>query len=462
MEIRSVSAILFMGTPFGGEVKLINWGEFPDLATVAVLAGAFASVSRRNHTYVSKIWLTGWTMIVLHFAAFVFVSAPGFWGSLAELVGIVALLWAGILFMWASVPYRKENSSRWMLGGVLLSNTIYIAVLTSLPPASWALTPLAILVGAVPLAIAIAWVRRFNHPLRWSVTAMFGALSIFLVVFQHRPGNGGNLALNAVLFTVYFGCCVHFWYAYFRRTAGAFITIAGFMAWALVFVVGPSMAAYFPQIVIESEAWNLPKYVVAVGMILLLLEDQIEHNRHLALHDHLTALPNRRLFQDRLSNALERARRSNAKAALLVVDLDGFKKVNDTMGHHMGDLVLKHVATTFSARVRRSDTVARTGGDEFSIVLEEPTCLEDAMNVGESLKQILNEPLQLGGREVHVGASVGIAVFPEDAKDMESLCIAADLRMYDAKSTTEHIVFTPSSASPSLNPQPQSAFGGAE
>ena len=451
-----------MGTLPGGGVNLVNWGELPDLATVAVLAGAFASVARRNHTYVSKIWLTGWTMIVLHFAAFLFLTAPGVWGTLAGLVGIVALLWAGILFMWASVPYRKENSSRWMLAGVLLANTIYISILTSIPAASWALTPVAILVGAVPLAIAIAWMRRFNHPLRWSVTALFCGLSLFLVIFQHRPGNGADLALNAVLFTVYFGCCVHFWYAYFRGTAGAFITVAGFLAWASVFVVGPAMMAYFPQIVIESEAWNLPKYVVAVGMILLLLEDQIEHNRHLALHDHLTALPNRRLFQDRLSNALERARRSEAKAALLVVDLDGFKKVNDTMGHHMGDLVLKHVAATFSSRVRRSDTVARTGGDEFSIVLEEPTSLEDAMHVSESLKQILNEPLKLDGREVHVGASVGIAIFPEDAKDMESLCIAADLRMYDAKSTTEHIVFAAQQMSPVLNPQTQSSFGGAE
>jgi diguanylate cyclase (GGDEF)-like protein len=255
------------------------------------------------------------------------------------------------------------------------------------------------------------------------------------LVFQHRPGNGEDLALNAVLFTVYFGCCIHFFFAYRRATAGAFITIAGFFAWASVFTVAPAIFAFWPGVNIESEVWNLPKYVVAVGMILLLLEDQIEHNRHLALHDHLTGLPNRRLYQDRLTSALERARRSNAHAALLVVDLDRFKQVNDTMGHHVGDLVLQRVATMFSARVRRSDTVARTGGDEFSIILEDPTCREDAIHVGESLKQLLNEPLQLGDYEVRIGASVGIALFPEDARDMEQLCIAADLRMYGAKNS---------------------------
>jgi len=168
----------------------------------------------------------------------------------------------------------------------------------------------------------------------------------------------------------------------------------------------------------------------------LLLEEQIEHNRHLALHDHLTGLPNRRLYQDRLAVALERARRAEAKAALLVVDLDRFKQVNDTMGHHVGDLVLQQVAAMFSARVRRSDTVARTGGDEFSIILEEPTSREDAIRVGEALKLILDESMQIEGKEIRVGASIGIAMFPDDADELEHLCVAADLRMYDAKNSS--------------------------
>ena len=169
-----------------------------------------------------------------------------------------------------------------------------------------------------------------------------------------------------MLFTIYFGCCLHFWYAYRRATTGAFITIAGFLAWAAVFVVAPGMNIFLPNLRLESEVWNLPKYVVAVGMILLLLEDQIEHNKYLALHDELTGLPNRRLFQDRLASALERARRTGSQTALLLVDLDQFKQVNDALGHHAGDQLLERVGRVFSARVRRSDTVARTGGDEFS------------------------------------------------------------------------------------------------
>jgi diguanylate cyclase (GGDEF)-like protein len=414
----------------------VNWSELPDLAAVVLLAGAFASISRRSHTHISRIWLIGWVMIVLHFAAFLFTKVPGIWGTWAGVVGLVSLAWGGTLFMWASVPDRQENSSPWMLAAILGSIAIYIPLLVAGHAPDWALTLAASLVGLLPLAVALTAMRNFEPSLRWVNVLQYCPLSIFLLIIQNRPGNGTALAMNAILFTVYFGCCIHFWYSYRRATAGAFITIAGFLAWALVFVVVPLMTALWPAVHIESEVWNLPKlgyYVVAVGMILLLLEDQIEHNKSLALHDDLTGLANRRLYQDRLSIALERARRNGTQVALLMVDLDYFKQVNDSMGHHVGDLALKQVAALLIGRVRRSDTVARTGGDEFSVILAEPTSRSAAELVRNSLLQLLSEPLQLGEYKVHIGASVGIAVFPEDAHDTESLCIAADLRMYESK-----------------------------
>jgi diguanylate cyclase len=412
---------------------VINWAELPDLGAVGLLAGAFASVARRNQTHVSKIWLTGWLMIALHFFVALFGDAPGNWGVLANIVIVGALTWAGLLFMWASVPYRQEISSRWMLAALLVANTFYLALLIAGPFAPWIMYLGASLFGVFPVAVALVAVKRFDSPLRWTIVGLYFTLAVYLCLFQLRPDNGTELAVNGVLFTVYIGCCIHFWFAYRRATAGAFVTIAGFLAWACVFLVAPLMHAFVPTYPVENEVWNLPKYVVALGMILLLLEDQIEHNKHLALHDHLTGLPNRRLYQDRLASALERARRAEEKTAVLVVDLDRFKQVNDTLGHHVGDLVLQRVAAMFSTRVRRSDTVARTGGDEFSIILEEPTSRADAMLVGRSLIQLLEEPLDLGEHSVRIGASVGIALFPEDAREMEPLCIAADLRMYDAK-----------------------------
>jgi diguanylate cyclase (GGDEF)-like protein len=134
-----------------------------------------------------------------------------------------------------------------------------------------------------------------------------------------------------------------------------------------------------------------------------------------------------------LSNTLERARRTGSQAALLLIDLDRFKSINDTVGHHIGDELLKHVGQLFAGRIRRTDTVARTGGDEFSVVLEEPVDRADAMRVARNLMELLDLPILLEGHTVRVGASVGIAIFPDDAGDTEAMCIAADVRMYACK-----------------------------
>ena len=411
----------------------VDWSKLPDIVAVGLLALAFASVARRNYTFTSGLWLTAWLLILLHFTAFVFVPAPQWWGMAASLLGVSALIWAGLLFMWAAVPYRTQPSSRWILLVLICTNTIYLCAAAETAPA-WVLNVAALLLGAGPLAVTLSAIRTFNHPLRWVTVVLYAGLATYLVVTQRRP-NGADLALDGLLFTVYLDCCIHFWYSYRRASTGAFITISGFFLWASVFVAGPIQEAWFPAAHIESEVWNLPKFVVGIGMILLLLEEQIEHNKHLALHDVLTGLPNRRLFQDRLASALERARRTGTQAALLVLDLDRFKQVNDTMGHHVGDLLLQQVAKIFSGRVRRSDTVARTGGDEFSVILESPTNSAEALHVGLSLQALLIDPLSIDDRTVKIGISFGIAVFPDDAQDLGALCIAADLRMYENKRT---------------------------
>jgi diguanylate cyclase len=417
---------------------LVDWSKLPDFAAVGLLTLAFVSVARYGKTSLSRLWLLGWAMVMVHFAAYAFLPAPGYWGALAAYVGTAALVWAGMLFTWASVPYRKQISSFWILLALVASSSLYLGIFIFGPAPSWRLTVAAALFAVLPLGIALFSLPQFHHPLRWAVVGLYFALSVFLLAFQSQPG-GGNLALSALLFTVYLGCAIHFWYAYPRATAGAFITIAGFFAWATVFVVGPLSFKLFPAVHLENEVWNLPKYVVAVGMILLLLEDQIEHNKYLALHDELTGLPNRRLFQDRLANTLERARRSGSQAALLLIDLNEFKQVNDTVGHHVGDEVLKRVGNLFLGRVRRSDTVARTGGDEFSVILEEPMSRADAARVGKSLTDLVADPVEVNGHTFRVGASVGVAVFPDDASDAESLCITADLRMYAAKQASKEV-----------------------
>ena len=442
----------------------MDWSRLPDVAAVALLTCAFASAAKRGQTVDSGVWLVGWLMVVLHFAAFMFDDVRGLVGTVATFIGLCALAWAGLLFTWAAVPYRDRLSSRWLLGIMVFNNTLYLTIASFAPHAVWALDVAAILFGALPLLVTLVSVRTSNFSQRWLIAIIYCSLSAFLLAFQNRPVNGSDLALDAVFCTVFLGACVHFCYTYWRATTGAFITITGFFAWSLVFVAGPIIQAYLPDLHLQDEVWNLPKYLVAVGMILLLLEDQIEHNKYLALHDDLTGLPNRRLFQDRLGSAIERARRLGTQAALLLVDLDHFKNVNDTFGHHAGDQVLARVASVLTGRVRRSDTVARTGGDEFSIVLEEPTSRQDAENVCNSLMQLLGEPLSVDQHTVTVGASVGLAIFPDDANTSESLCIAADLRMYSEKygSREAQVQSSLAPAEPDEGEKPQASLARSE
>jgi hypothetical protein len=168
-----------------------------------------------------------------------------------------------------------------MLVALLGSIALYISLLASGPAPDWALNLAASLFGLLPLAVALTAMRNSDHSLRWVNVIQYLPLSVFLLIVQNRPRNGAALALNALLFTVYFGCCIHFWRAYRRATAGRLITIAGFLAWALVFVVAPLMTVLWPAVRIQSQVWDLPKlgyYVVAVGMILMLLEDQVEND----------------------------------------------------------------------------------------------------------------------------------------------------------------------------------------
>ena len=152
-----------------------------------------------------------------------------------------------------------------------------------------------------------------------------------------------------------------------------------------------------------------------------------------ALHDMLTHLPNRTLLMDRITQAIRIAKRAGQPVALMVMDLDGFKEVNDTMGHHSGDLVLQQVARRLHEQIRESDTVARLGGDEFAFVLPTARDANAAYRVARKILIALESPFVVEDQKVEVGASIGIALFPEHGPDAETLMRRADTAMYHAK-----------------------------
>jgi diguanylate cyclase (GGDEF)-like protein/PAS domain S-box-containing protein len=158
-----------------------------------------------------------------------------------------------------------------------------------------------------------------------------------------------------------------------------------------------------------------------------------ERVRHLAHYDVLTDLPNRLLFNERCAHALERARRARYLVGILFLDLDRFKHINDSLGHPIGDRVLREVAERFVSAVREGDTVARLGGDEFIIILEEIHSATDAAIVAAKLLRVLEKPLEVDGYELRTSASIGVTLYPQDGLDVTSLVKNADAAMYRAK-----------------------------
>lgn len=212
----------------------------------------------------------------------------------------------------------------------------------------------------------------------------------------------------------------------------------------------------FPLVVIASSAmddvladWRQSvAWIIAMGVVMTLLTTLVAWRLILllsklaqtraqvedqALRDALTGLPNRRMFQDRLSQALKHADRKQHSVALLFIDLDLFKEVNDTMGHSVGDQLLKDAATRLLSSVRESDTIARLGGDEFTVIMSELSGPRSVERVAETVLARLAQPFRLGQEVAWISASMGITFYPEDARNAEDLIKNADQAMYAAK-----------------------------
>jgi diguanylate cyclase (GGDEF)-like protein len=201
-------------------------------------------------------------------------------------------------------------------------------------------------------------------------------------------------------------------------------------------ITGQSLS-YMPLMVLPDL---LIQATMGLGMVVRLLEEErkqllaaSEQIEHLAYHDVLTGLPNRNLFLDHLRLALALAEREGRQVAVLFLDLDRFKTINDSLGHASGDELLRTVADRLRACLRQGDTVARLGGDEFTILLPEVAAEQDAVRVAEKLLDRIRQPMVLQSREIVVTGSIGLSRFPEDGDAPEELVKKADVAMYQAK-----------------------------
>jgi diguanylate cyclase (GGDEF)-like protein/PAS domain S-box-containing protein len=197
---------------------------------------------------------------------------------------------------------------------------------------------------------------------------------------------------------------------------------------------GQEYAVWLSISATTDEVGNISQYVVVFSDITQRKRDE-ERIRYQATYDALTGLPNRSLFMDRLSVALHQAQRHGHRVGLMFIDLDGFKLINDTLGHDVGDELLKEVAQRLLVCVRQGDTVTRFGGDEFTIIMPDLGEMRNVLAIAHRIVDTLKLPFQLKGAEAYISASIGITSFPDDAQTVQALLKNADAAMYRAKET---------------------------
>ncbi|KEO82280.1 sensor domain-containing diguanylate cyclase [Tumebacillus flagellatus] len=232
-----------------------------------------------------------------------------------------------------------------------------------------------------------------------------------------------------------------------RSVAQLWLIVAVFAMWLDVTLTLFSGSRYSIGWYVARLNTLLSASIVLLGLIheitalYVKVARQDQRIKHQAYHDALTNLPNRTLFSERLQSSLQLAAERDEKVAVLFIDLDGFKLINDTYGHDMGDLLLVEVAKRLSSCVRAHDTVARMGGDEFTVILPHTKRLEDAEMVSERILNLLREPIRLQDHHLHISSSIGLSFYPDDGTDTLSLMKNADIAMYKAKESGKNQSF---------------------
>jgi diguanylate cyclase (GGDEF)-like protein/PAS domain S-box-containing protein len=528
--------------------------ELLDILILGLLVVLFGSIYRKRAVGRLRYWVIGWLLVELHFAAHLIRAASPFGQNISESLNIGALILAGVCFLLSASALSETPWTRALIASLLgIPALFYTTYLVFNGTRIWPLYTAAVICAVGGTTLAWSFYRHRRRLLLF-VTSTFvaGEFWTFYAISHRHPEHG----ISALLTEIFLTFAALYWLDFRRFSAGVLTAVIGLVAWALVFPVSLLCEYFIPLVAIPHGFWNVPKYFVAFGMILTLLEDEIfaagkasEHYRllfvsnphpmwihdpetlrflrvndaavqhygysreeflsmtlhdlwpsedietllketaradsftlsgpcqhrkrdgseiqvdiaahvidfqgrscrfvmvqdvtdrqrlhsqlvHQAHHDSLTGLPNRLLLEDRMQRTFAHATRHNQRAAIICIDLDRFKQVNDTFGHSAGDLCLQKVASQISTRLRAVDTVARAGGEEFVIVLGELGSIHDAEVVAQDLLESIYQPLEIGGQALQISASLGVAIYPDDGTDSTELWRAADSAMYRAK-----------------------------
>jgi diguanylate cyclase (GGDEF)-like protein len=250
------------------------------------------------------------------------------------------------------------------------------------------------------------------------------------------------------LFGIYAATAIGFYFTLPRKRWGRIIVVTGFAVWSICFLTHPWIRDRFQDWAsLANRVWDLESFVVCIGLLILTLEELSAIHESDAMHDALTGLPNRRLFADRVKQAVARASRNKSRLALVNIDLNQFKLVNDRWGHDTGDFLLREIATRLRSVTRETDTLCRIGGDEFYLLVEDfdlhgASGSDDSQAQGLWLlaqlrKRVETDPFLYSTPEREVrfstSLSLGLAVYPDQATSEYELHRIADRSMYEDK-----------------------------
>ncbi|WP_213803989.1 GGDEF domain-containing protein [Granulicella sp. dw_53] len=404
----------------------MNLAFLPDLSALAILIALLLLLRRQHSQQQTDVWLLGLFITFIEALAHTFYAPTGIPNSALHVIVLDCYLLAGLVFNWAS----GETPLSWRRRLLYVSlNALPLLAINTLYGLHIRTVGTYLPIVGVGLVLGVVSSLTLRPSRIMAVLHLFGwmGMGYLLSHAQFRP------AVYWSLSCVYTIAAVNFYRRLPPTSTGRLAILTGFSIWALCFLIHPWIVNYPAYADIASHVWNMQKSLISIGMILIMLEEQVSSNQWLALHDDLTGLPNRRLFEDRLANAIERSRRSNSPVALLLLDLNGFKKINDSLGHQAGDQVLREVAQNLRGTLMASDTLARLGGDEFVLLT---SSLADHRAIGQRVDAIqcaVERPIVLAGRPTVVSASLGMAIYPHDAQDADTLLRLADQRMYALK-----------------------------
>lgn len=414
----------------------MNIAFLPDLTAMASLLAILCFLRRRHLQEGVGLWIIGLLFIFLEAIAYSLYQATGPRHIPCHVIALDSYVAAGIIFLWAaakSLYPRREALVYLGLNTIALMavETAYgfdihqpliYQVLAGCGLAMGLIAPFLLVSGA---KLGRAWWLLVVQPLLWIPVWLFGTQQMF------------RDATYYPLFFLYLLVAIMFNLSLPKGSLGRVVIVASFTLWSIVFLAHSWITTQHRFIALAAEIWDWQKFLVTIGMLLVLLERQVAMNEWYALHDQLTGLANRRCFEEKLDQAIKHSQRTGLKVALVMIDLNGFKAVNDTKGHDTGDRLLQFIAKNLQRVIRPVDTLARLGGDEFILLMTNlPTNLTRSQIVeiaDNRVSESLGTPFTFRDENFVVSASIGVAIYPEDSTDEVLLRRLADKRMYEQK-----------------------------